>query len=651
MSGTAEHTVELAEGNRTLRGLIREILEQEGFDCVDGSESLADLLIVDVDSGDEIGAARRAAYRDADRPVLLCGLPNSRGDDEGAVWVDRPFNASDLIGGCREALGLETDPAPESSPDPTEPSTTREVSYDSAEMEAQLGDLEVFAEEGADDEGERDDAEATEASEILEIDDASSMVVDVQDLHEHFANSGSVSGDIETRHLDVDHLREEARELDPVTGFLDDDSRTNPTVPDVPSGGESEESSLSEPSSGVGRADSTSNPNPGAADSTDARRDVSGGSGAMERDVVDAHVPSGVADGGSSAASTSAELPTAGAADPGEPPGSSPTTSEFRRDLAELATLVANSWNRIGLTARWEDRAERLERTFEALLDDGVSGASDELERVPPAHGFSGTIDVFPTFDLVDLIRSRGLLGRLEVSNESGGFVLYFDGPRLVGVDDLEGRSESMLLDCLRQAESVDDQVYDEMRRSLDDSLAAPLEMRLRSDNLVTDSQLLDARRTRAKWVLKEILGTHTGNFAFVHGNDESGQPWPVNELGLQVDLLALELVREGAIESPVVDYGLKTTFVTVRERMREVGDELLAPVEKDVLDYCIQPAAVRELTDVLEAPEPEVQAAIERLEAVGFLTKLGKQFTNVDKMFEFDDSDPNVDSQMGPDQ
>ena len=651
MSATSGHTVELAEGNGTIRRLMCAILDEEGFDCVDGDgEASADLLIFDVDSDVDGGEDRWEAYERAGLPVLLCGLADSREAYDDGPWLDRPFNADDLIAGCRDALGLEA----ESSIDPTEPSTTREVDYDSPEMAAELGDVDVLdADTDEEDEEAPEEGEETEAAEVLEIDDASSMVVDVQDLHEHFNNSGDLGGEIEVRSHSVESLREEARELDPITGLLDDDdARTNPTVPDVPSGGDGNESSLGEESSGMSRLESNSSPSPGTADSTDAHRDPNTSSAPLDRNSVGAQSP-----------------PSAGMEPAGSPPASAPDASplpdggssvasadaavspELRRNLAELASLIANSWNRIGLTARWEDRAERLERSFEALLDGGLSGASDELERVPPAHGFSGTIDVFPAFELIDIIRSRELLGRLEISNETGGYVLYFDGPRLVGVDDLEGRSEAMLLDCLRQAESVDDPTYEKLRRTLDESLASPLEMRLRTEQVVTDSQLLDARRTRAKWVVKEVLGARTGTFAFIHGNDESGQPWPVNELGLQVDMLAFELIREGAIDVPVVDYDRKTTFVTIRERLDGLADELLTPIEMDVLDYCVQPSSVGELLDVLQADEPELRAALERLEAVGFVVKLGEQFANVDQMFEFEETDANADSQMGSDE
>ncbi|MFB6375625.1 MAG: hypothetical protein ABEN55_21515, partial [Bradymonadaceae bacterium] len=80
------------------------------------------------------------------------------------------------IGGCRKALGLEADADEPSAESPK----TVEVQYDSSEIASQIGDMVEAAEEGDGEVGD-DDSEATEASEVLEIDDASSMVVDVQD--------------------------------------------------------------------------------------------------------------------------------------------------------------------------------------------------------------------------------------------------------------------------------------------------------------------------------------------------------------------------------------------------------------------------------------------------------------------------------------
>jgi hypothetical protein len=289
-------------------------------------------------------------------------------------------------------------------------------------------------------------------------------------------------------------------------------------------------------------------------------------------------------------------------------------------ELSELAGLLAQSWGRLGLTARWEDRSERLERIFSALVEGGLGQASEELERIPPAHGFTGSLDLFPPLELVQLIRRRKITGRLEISNESGEFVLYFDGNQLIGIDDLEGRSETMLLECLRESASVDNELYRELQNTVEDSLAAPLEMRLRSDQLVTEEQLLDARRRRAKQVVREVLDAISGNFAFIHGGDASGQPWPVNELGLSVDVLSLELLRNGDIEPTGRSDESAGAFVTAGDRLGDEQQTALALVEREILDVCRTPASRDDIGREVGGDPEEVEAGVERLCAVGFL-------------------------------
>ena len=643
MSASLEQSVRLAEGNLSLRVLMQEVLEEEGFELVDGADEMANLLVADVDSerSEEFDELLEA-YRDGDRPVLLCGLRGSRDEYSPENWLNRPFDAAEFLTSCRSALGLETDSSFEDleMPDDDEP-TTREVDYDSEEMEEELGeglgslvtDAEVEdivdsvdVEESDVEEESEEESEAEEESDVVEIDDASGMVLDVQEIDEPFTDGGSLSGDIESRALDISSLQEEAKRLEPASKISD--PRTNPTLPDVPTYKEDEQGGGPEESSGLRRADSTAGPKPGTAESTGARRNPSASNPPVEPDsIVGAQVP---AEGGQSPAAPGS-APTKGEKLPGgdNPPGgfqdsSVPQVSpQFEHGLSELATLLAESWNRIGLTARWEDRAERLKRTFDALLDGGLSRASDELERVPPAHGLSGTLQVFPSWQLIRLIRERELIGRLEISNESGGFVLYFDSASVVGVDDLQGRSEAMLLDCLREIESVDEEAYRDLSETLEDSFAAPLEMRLRSDGIVTESQLLEAREARAKWVMKEVLAANVGTFAFIHGNDESGQPWPVNELDLNIDVVMLDLVREGKVDHVGDEIIDETLWVTIPKRLEAADPSDFTVTELSILDLCVEPTYFEDVVESLEGSEDELRSDLEKLESVGFIERL----------------------------
>ncbi len=622
MSRPSSQRVELVEGNQSLRTLMRGILTEGGFACLDDEpDTPADLLVVDIDNLETPGQDRRKLYRQVGRPILVCGLGGGDDVEGDAHWLSRPFNPDELMVACRKALGLESEaltPA-ESGSTPTDRPATREIDYTDVPVDGEVeGDI---AEPGA---GTGDGSTAShrprgaEDSEILEIDDASSMVVDVQELEEHVSTGGSMEGTVSARDLDVEGLYDAVNDLEPVGTF--EDSKTNPTLPDVPTSKEDGE--------GSGLA---SNSSPPSAGSTGAHANRSLGSnprdpdgrGATEQPSVESSRP---ADEGS-------PEPTGSRSDSVSP--------SFRRDFRELATRLANSWDRIGLTARWEDRAERLTRTFEALVERGLSGASRELERVPPAHGFSGTIEIFPTFQLIDVIVARNLLGRLEISNQEGGYVLYFDGLQLVGVDDLEGRSDAMLLDCLRETEELDADAYRRLRRRLNESLTTPLEMRLRTEEIVTDAALEAARRTRAKWVLKEVMRMDRGTFAFIGGGAESGQPWPGNELDVHIDGLALELLREGSCDVDVAEVRGGATFVAVSDLMERSGDEQIVEFERKLLAACRSPRSLEGLEQTLDTPTDEIADALQRLEAVGLLQQVSRGGADADETAEVETIDP----------
>ncbi len=602
MSTSSGHSIELIQGNRSVRKLMETVLAEAGFEQVEDSESepLADLLIVDVDTADSNAQTRRETYREADRPRLICGIGDPRGRAGEAHWLGRPFDDGELVAACRRTLGVQEDGSrgpEESDSEPSVRPATREVNYGTPEMEAEIDGELADLEAGPD--GETDGGEE---SEVVEIDDASSMVVDVRDLGGPIAGGGRFEGEVRERELDVERLSERAEQLEPIAPF--EDSKTNPTMPEVPTGREE---------SGEGLEGNSSPP---SAASTGAHRKPSPESQPVEANSILGADSTGPAAGEGARGEGGGVQGRTGSA-PAVPSG-------FRADLQDLARRLANSWNRIGLTARWEDRAERLQRTFEALVEGGVRGASRELDRVPPAHGFSGTLELFAPFELIEVVQSRGFLGRLEISNEAGGYVLYVDGPWLVGVDDLEGRSDAMLLDCLREIEAFDTGVYRRLSRTLEESLTTPLEMRLRTDEeTVSEEALEEARRMRAKWVVKEVMQTEQGSFAFIAGGDESGQPWPVDELGVRFDSLALGLIRDGSCQPRLADVGPETTVVAVPSNSigRDESDQ--TPLEVELQELTRAPCTVRRLTDAVEAPEPEVRQAVQRLEAVGLVQKV----------------------------
>lgn len=586
-------SVRLAEGNDTLRELMADVLARAGADVRrEAGDELADLLVADVDSSFDDLESLIETYEREDRPVLACGLHDSRERfaSRADAWLARPFDATELVVRCRRALGLEVDEE---------------------------------AEEGAEHEGR---TEVSEGEEILEIDGASSMVLDVQDLDESFGGGGRLASRPVTELLDVDLLLERADALGPVTD--PGGSKTNPTLPEVPGGKEespeganSSESSQTE----VSRPDSASAPGsrptrrsgpqnpPSAPDSSGSDARSSGPHGdPTEAAPIRPETP-GAERGSRPSGSRPAPSPESGGGD-------------LRDELTELADLLAHSWDRLGLAARWEDRAERLARTFDALVGRGLEAAEEELERIPPANGFSGDLEIFSVFDILTNLRDQELRGRLEVSSKSGGYVVYVDGPTLVGIDDLEGRSEAMLLDCLQEAGMLGDATYERLRATLEESVAAPLQMRLRTEEIVTDEQLLEARRIRAKWVLKEVLSTVAGTFAFVAGGDDAGQPWPVNELGLALDDLLLELMRERAFEWPSVTLEPEMVMATAEASDASFDEAITTDLERSVLSRAAGSVRLGALESELDVPPEAVRSAVERLVGLGALERVARR-------------------------
>lgn len=695
MTESQGQSVQLVESNRTLRKWMELALEEGGFEVHrPEDDARVDIVVVDVESSREEYERRFLSERaNGEPPVLLVGFRDSRVDLEGGEWLTRPCRVDDFVTACRSLL----------VPDGGEPESQREETSagegesgeenDSREGEGEasasdgtgdvenVGDLvtdevvdemvagldeEAEEEAGGDvqsgvdsdrragpgeagaDSGPVSEEEGEREGEVLEIDDGSSMVVDVLEI-EGGGSGGAIAGEVTAESLDLAELEREAESLE--SGELLSDPKANPTLPDVPAyrdggerdggernggefdGGEQErEGDPAEGGSGVRQPESDPGPASGS-NTTGARRQRSKGSGVAEPNSSGGGPLGGSGEDRDSGAARieeeKLEAPPpdlAGDSAEIEPVDvSTPTESRrFERELAEVAGLLAESWSRLGLTARWEDRAERLKRIFSAFAEQGVEGASEELDRIPPAHGFSGTLTVFPALELIRLVREKRFLGRLEVSHESGGYVLYLDGNRLVGIDDLEGRSEAMLLDCLRQSETVDHATYEQLVDAAEDSLGQPLEMRLRTEGLVTDEQLLDARRTRAKRVVEEVVNATTGSFAFIHGGDESGQPWPVNELGLSIDVLLLELLRAGSVDwSPNEQLGPEA-FVAAGHRLGDEQQTALALVERRVLNACAEPRRLDELARELEMGPSQAEQVVRRLRAVGFLEPTG---------------------------
>jgi hypothetical protein len=517
MSEFDDITVELRQGNATVARLVKDALEDEGFTLVgEQTDELADLLLVDLDSGIAVDA-RLAEYEEAGKSVVVCGLRRSRSSLDAGDFLERPFTMAHLLHVCRKACGLGTaterdesaaektheDLFMEKAPDDLSDSgpTTREMEDDEAgrlekELGLQSGQLRDSSELAA----FQDNANVDD---VVEVDSADSIVLDVDDLEEIDADGGGeVRGEVAARALDIDALQKEADQLEPPPAISK--GPASETMPDAPAvKGDAGRDTQADDFSGIGSSPQKRRPTTGLSQ----RRRSSHGAGA------------GLPD-------------------------------QLVETLSMTSDLIARYWNAVSLAARPSDRAERIERVILAALRDGPSAAEDELRRIPVQDGFSGSLGSWGLRDVLMVLIFRRLRGRLEVSVEDSDYVLFIDQGKLDEIENLAGDNDRLLLDVLRQDGAISDELYAQLEAELDNELSAPLEMKLRSSSRVDTEAIQQAKRERARELFANLVASgDSGWFAFMQVGDQGGHSWPVNPLELGLDALMSQTTSIGAGE------------------------------------------------------------------------------------------------------
>jgi hypothetical protein len=537
---------------------------------------LADLLVVDVDSGLADAEDVLTQYRDASRPVLICGLRASRelyGDQD---WLARPFSPDGFLAQCQSVLGLAKPPrsAPgedeanaSDPPDDSAPDTQKLTVRDAEQLEEALGlqkgvlsqpaqeastadTDELSAEELPDEAFLQDGFNADETIEAALGEDAAKSVLelDVEDLEmlgeddfdddlednleddledeQTGAQTGSIVGEVARERLDAaaldpDQTQTDLERVEP-PGALRSNT-LNSTLPDVPA---------------------VKLPEGYSADASQAREfpQASGSRGTPTR------------------------APSSHGTGVGLPP-------QLEEPIRGASRLLADAWGDIGQSARPGDRAEHIRKVLRAALADGLAAATAEIERIPAAPGFSGTLASMSLAALLATVRDRGLRGRVELSIGAEDFVLYLDAQALDEIENLSGNDDALLLDILAKMGCLSQAAYAELQRSLSDEMAPPLQMQLRepgrSGYSLRDSQtqdtgaragavvdaddLREARRLRARQLFKKIRqaersAARAGNFAFMEVVPDGGHAWPVDALGLNVDELLKSAMREDSM-------------------------------------------------------------------------------------------------------
>ncbi|MFP4597343.1 MAG: DUF4388 domain-containing protein [Persicimonas sp.] len=551
MNQSKPQRVELHQGNPTVGRLMRRALVEAGFEVVDdpGDGELAALLVVDVDSGLESLDERQQAYRQADYPVLISGVRASRDLYAEANWLERPFAPGGFVAQCQGLMARrrphEQEPAakepgqPDSSAGDADaagsldsdstPQTQRLSNEDAERLEEQLGlekgvlshaDEDPPADDDAEDslrdaELPEDDSDASlgdtdnlgpdEGPEFLEFDSSASIELEVDDLEDVDEGvGGSIHSAIEREQFSEDELAWK----DPPRQAPEPlrNPSLNQTMPDAPA----------------------------------------------------AMAPQGLFDEPADPASAGVSR---GSSAPQLPP-------ELERHIEGAAKLLAQSWGRIGLAARARDRADHIQRVLRAVLHGGVNAAAAQIERIPGADGFSGDLAVVSLVELLEVVRTLELRGRLEVSTADDDFVLYVDGAELEDIENLSGSDDRRLLEMLLEMGSITTELFDDLAASLDSELATPLQMQLRQDGLVSAADVKRARRHRARRLFDQLCGAEQGNFAFMDAQKGTGHAWPVDALALDLTTLLGTPARQdsqprGATAPPglQVDEGMPATI------------------------------------------------------------------------------------------
>jgi hypothetical protein len=206
-----------------------------------------------------------------------------------------------------------------------------------------------------------------------------------------------------------------------------------------------------------------------------------------------------------------------------------------RRAIKTTSELLAEEWQRLSLVARRDDRARRVHRLLIKTFADGEQEGRRELERIPHDSGISGDLGVMSLRTLCEALANDGRRGRLEVHADDETVVLYLEGDRLDAVEDLGGREDQLLLACLEDLGAVDGIEVRELQRRVREEMSPPLRMMLRTEAIVDDDVILQARRARAHRMLRPLVDREDGFFTFAEVPRQQDSSWPPEPLRLPV--------------------------------------------------------------------------------------------------------------------
>lgn len=602
---------EVCQPNGTVRRLIDQVLSEVGARALEPADEaqLADFLIFDV-SAQELPARhdRHLLYRELGRPVLLCGLRRQRADHEeldepGLVWLDRPFSASALLFQCASLLDVEPTGIITKRPVAEHTQETREepvramlaTSFETPTHEVPLDDAALLEEQFGLEPGVLGGAPSVasnatrelpyieEATSITVIEDDGALIEGLDDIPQESgifevleqAAGGKVCGKVQSQHIDLNALRDLSLSAKGVSVYRS--PTLSETMPERPAARLTEAEAL------------------------------------MDLTVV---------------GELSSQPELAAAQSFSDQPKALPRLDEETSlEIQSFARMLADAWLRIGLSARVEDRSDRISRIMHALFEQGLEGAARELQRIPAAEGLSGSLRAVSLIGLFRTIRDRKLRGRLEIASQERAYVLYVDQGTLVEIDSLSDDHDMMMVQILREHGALDEHSCQRLTQEYAaDEFAPPIEMKLRMEGLVSEATLQQARVLRARRIFAQVCQARSGTFAFIEVYAGDNHAWPVHELKLSVDELLLALMREAPVETGVSEATARHSLWLDQARLSSMNVSALTAQERDVLRFFREGGTLAQALQSLPYSAEELRAVLSRLKQAELLRQIDAQ-------------------------
>lgn len=546
--------IELHQPNDTVRRLMCELIVEQGGEVVDAQDAsapCADLLLHDLEHADasDVGA-RPQIYLDQEQPVIFTGLRHQR---ETLMtqphWVERPFSMDALRVQCMIAMG--EDVVDERVLEHSETVETKErdrprIEAFSTPITREFDDASILEEEfglepgvlGGKSEDEQPLLDVTVLTELPMM-DPPTMEMDSEALLDPDMQGGVVRGVVATELIKEHRLvRPMPLSIEPIAPSIELRSAkvTQPHLPAV----RAEATSVQLPSHGL------TTPSEPLVESSGLHATSSGMSTAVS--LVD---------------------------------------DETSRELRGFSRMLAGALGKLTLNSRVDDRFEHINRALHALFARGLDGAAEELQRIPQAQGFSGHLRSLSLMGVFHTIRDRRLRGKLEVSSADQAYILYVEGRHLYEIDALVGDHEQLLLQILSEHKVIDDASYQRVlaEREAQGALGASVEMMLRQEGLLGDAALKQAIGLRAMEIFRRACQVRDGQFAFIEISPGDAMPWPVRDLGLDVDELLLELLRQDAVETGISEATASAHLMPNTGRVLGLPRGALTLVEREVLE------------------------------------------------------------------